>query len=77
MSQTDAKRQMFRRLVWIDEIRFRGFGCFECAWVFNASGSPTGNSFDEMMRNFELQCDREFSFQLCADHQRNSSAKKS
>jgi hypothetical protein len=28
--------------------------------VFNASGSPTGKSFDEAMRNFELQRDREF-----------------
>ena len=58
--QTDFKRRMPRRAVWIDEIRFRGFGCSECAWVFNASGSPTGKSFDEAMRNFELQRDREF-----------------
>jgi len=68
MSQTDAKRQMSRRLVWIDEKRFRGFGCSECAWVFNPSGSPAGNSFNEMMRNFELQRDREFSSHVCADH---------
>jgi hypothetical protein len=38
---------------------------------------PLAILFDEMMRNFELQRDREFSFQLYADHQRNSSAKKS
>ena len=74
MSQTDPKRQMPRRPVWIDEKRFRGFGCSECAWVFNPSGSPTGNSFDEMMRNFELQRDREFSSHVCADHPRNTSA---
>ncbi len=43
-------------------------GCSECAWVFNPSGPPTGNSFDEMMRNFELQRDREFSSHVCADH---------
>jgi hypothetical protein len=55
VSQTDPKIRVLRRLVWIEEKRFRGFGCSECAWVFNASGSPTGNSFDEMMRNFELQ----------------------
>jgi hypothetical protein len=67
MSQTNAKRQMPSRLVWIDEKRFRGFGCSECAWVFN----PTGNSFNEMMRNFELQRDREFSSHVCADHLRN------
>jgi hypothetical protein len=59
---------MPRRLVWIDGTRFRGFGCSECAWVFNTSGSPTGNSFDEMMRNFELQRDKEFTSHVCADH---------
>jgi len=75
MSQTGAKRRMARRLVWIDEIRLRGFGCSECAWVFNPSGLPTGNSFDEMMRNFEVRRDREFSFHVCADHPRNTSAK--
>jgi hypothetical protein len=48
---------MNRKLVWIEQPRFRGFGCSECAWVFNASGSPTGNSFDEMMRHFESQRD--------------------
>ena len=77
MSQTDPKSLMPRRLVWIDEKRFRGFGCSECAWVFNPSGSPTDHSFDEMMRIFKLQRDREFSSHLCADHPRDSSAKKS
>lgn len=75
MSQAGAKRRMARRLVWIDEIRLRGFGCSGCAWVFNPSGLPTGNSFDEMMRNFELQRDKEFSFHVCADHPRNTGAK--
>ena len=77
MSRTDPKTQMPRRLVWIDEKHFRGFGCSECAWVFNPSGSPTSSSFDEMMRNFELQRDGEFSSHLCADYPRNSSPKKS
>jgi hypothetical protein len=53
----------------MDEKRFRGFACSECAWVFNPSGPLTGNSFDEMMRNFELQRDRDFSSHVCADHQ--------
>jgi hypothetical protein len=66
---------MSRRLVWIDERLFRGFGCSECPWVFNPSGSPVGNSFDEMMQNFELQRDSEFSSHVCADHPRNASAK--
>jgi len=66
---------MPRKLVWIEEKRFRGFGCSGCAWVFNASGSPTGNSFDEMMRNFESQRDKEFTSHVCADHPRNTRAK--
>jgi hypothetical protein len=68
VSQTDPKTGMLRRLVWLEEKRFRGFGCSECAWVFSPSGPPTGNSFDEMMRNYELQRDREFSSHVCADH---------
>jgi hypothetical protein len=56
-------------------IHCRAFGCSECAWVFNPSDSVTGNSFDEVMRNFELQRDREFSSHVCSDHRRKTSAK--
>ena len=72
VSQDDTTRQMARNLVWIEGIHFKGFGCSGCAWVFNPS-DPTGNSFDEMMRNFELQRDREYSSHVCADHPRNTS----
>jgi len=75
LAGTATEAAMSRKLVWIEQPLFRGFGCSECAWVFNASGSPTGNSFDEMMRNFELQRDKEFSFHVCADHPRNTGAK--
>ena len=70
MSQTNAENQIPRRLVWIDETRFRAFVCSECAWVFDFSGSVTGNSLNEAIRNFELQRDREFSSHICADHPR-------
>jgi len=59
---------MSRKLMWIEQARFRGFGCSECGWRFKASGAPTGTSFDEMMRNFELQRDQEFTLHVCADH---------
>jgi hypothetical protein len=59
---------MSRTLVWIEQPRFRGFGCSECGWQFKPSGTPTGRSFDEMMRNFESQRDKEFRFHVCADH---------
>jgi hypothetical protein len=64
---------MSRKLVWIEQPRFRGWGCSECAWVFNPSSTPTGKSFDEMMQNFELQRDGEFTSHVCADHPRAKS----
>jgi hypothetical protein len=50
---------MSRKLVWIEQPRFRGFGCSECGWRFKPCGTPTGKSFHEMMRNFESQRDKE------------------
>jgi hypothetical protein len=67
---------MSRKLVWIDLERFRGFGCSDCGWRFKASGAPSGTSFDEMMRNFELQRDREFASHVCADSPRRQEHKK-
>jgi hypothetical protein len=64
-----TKAAMSRKLVWIEQQRFRGFGCSECGWRFQPSGAPTG-TFDEMMRNFELQRDKEFTLHVCADHPR-------
>src|SRR5713101_1578769 len=62
-----------RELGWIEHDRFRGWGCSECAWVFNPSGAPTGKSLDESKRNFELQRDKEFKLHVCADHPRAKS----
>jgi hypothetical protein len=61
---------MNQKLVWIEQPRFRGFGCSECGWLFKPSGPPAGTSFDEMMRAFELQRDKAFSLHVCADHPR-------
>jgi len=61
---------MRRELVWIEQQDFRGFGCSECGWRFQPSGPPTGASFDEMMRNYELQRDKAFTSHICADHPR-------
>ncbi len=62
-----------RELVWIEHDHFRGWGCSECAWVFNSSGAPTGKSLDESKRNFELQRDKEFKLHVCADRPRAKS----
>jgi hypothetical protein len=66
---------MNRRMIWIEQQRFRGWGCSECAWVFNPSGPAPGASFGEMMRNFELRRDREFTSHVCAHHARGKSTK--
>ncbi|MGD0793761.1 MAG: hypothetical protein ABR920_18510 [Terriglobales bacterium] len=67
---------MSPKLVWIEQQHFRGWGCSECAWVFNPSGAPTGKFFDEMVRNFELQRDKAFTLHVCADHPRAQSTEE-
>jgi hypothetical protein len=59
---------MRRELVWIERQGFWGWGCSECAWVFNPSGKPTGNSLDEMKQNYKEQRDKDFAAHLCAEH---------
>jgi hypothetical protein len=66
---------MSRTLMWIEQQRFRGFGCSECGWRFKPSGAPTGTSFDEMMRDVESQRDKEFALHVCADHRSAKSTK--
>jgi rubredoxin len=61
---------MRREVVWIDQSRFRGWGCSQCAWIFNPTGPPTGETFDAMMRNFESQRDKEFASHVCSNHLR-------
>jgi hypothetical protein len=65
-----------RKLIWVDKKSFQGFGCSACTWVFKSSGAPTGHSFDEMMRNFELQRDNEFTSHICAEHPHSQESKK-
>jgi hypothetical protein len=65
---------MIRKLVWIEQQRFRGFGCSDCGWQFTQSGPLPGTSFDDMMRNFELQRDKEFTLHVCAEHPRAKSS---
>jgi hypothetical protein len=66
---------MRRKLVWIAEPPFGGWGCSECAWVFNPSGSPTGSSLDEMKQNYIRQRDKEFAAHVCTEHPRARSTR--
>jgi hypothetical protein len=68
--QVDALRTQ----IWIDEPWFQGFGCSECAWVFNPSGPPVGNSLQEMKEIFERLRDKEFAIHICAEHPRAKNA---
>jgi len=66
---------MPRKLVWIEEQRFQGWGCSECAWVFNPSGAPTGKSLDEMKENYERRRDKYFAAHVCTEHPRAMNTK--
>ena len=57
-----------RTLKWIETPHFHGWGCSECAWVFNPSGPPVGNSFEEMKENYLQRRDEESAAHVCAEH---------
>jgi rubredoxin len=59
-----------RNLVWVERQNFQGWACTECAWVFNPSGPPSGESIDEMKTNYTLRRDKEFTSHVCADNAR-------
>jgi len=62
------RMEALRMLIWIEEPRLHGFGCSECAWTFNPSGPPVGNSLQEMKANYERLRDKEFTIHVCAEH---------
>ena len=62
-----------RKLIWIEEPHFLGWGCSECAWRFKPSGPPVGNSLQEMRDNYLRLRDDESAAHVCAKH---PSAKK-
>ncbi len=59
-----------RKLVWLVQENFQGWGCSDCAWVFNPTGPPVGKSIDEMMIQYQQQRDKEFAAHVCAAHPR-------
>jgi hypothetical protein len=62
-----AQEDSSRKLVWVEGQGAAGWGCSECAWVFNPSGHPFGKSLDETMRHFQAQLYEEFLSHGCAD----------
>lgn len=59
-----------RQLIWVKSVHSESWACSECAWAFNPSGPPLGNSLDEMKQNFERQRGKEFAAHVCAAHPR-------
>ena len=59
---------MPRKLVWIENATFEGFGCSECTWVFKPSSAIVKESLDEMKQEYEAQRDKEFAVHVCAEH---------
>jgi rubredoxin len=62
-------------MIWIQRPNLEGWGCSECAWVFNPSDPPTGPSLEEMKRTFEAKRDKEFDNHVCAAHPNAQTAK--
>jgi hypothetical protein len=63
-----------RKPIWIEEPRFEGYGCSECAWVFKPEGRPAGDSLDEMKEIFERLRNKAFAIHVCAEHARAKKA---
>ena len=66
---------MLRKMVWIENQNYEGFGCSECNWVFKPSGELVGESLDEMKRKYEAERDKEFTAHVCVKHPRATSPK--
>jgi hypothetical protein len=62
---------MRRELVWMDQPRFRGWGCSQCARVFNPLGPPIGETFDAIKQTFESHRDKEFARTLALNTRAN------
>jgi hypothetical protein len=74
MDMDKGQERSFRKLVLVETQGFKDWGCSECAWVFNPSGPPTGESLEDMKRNFQMQRSEEFASHDCAEHPRAKGA---
>jgi hypothetical protein len=61
---------MPRKLVWIENQNFQGFGCSECNWMFKPSNALLHESMDQMKQKFEAQRGKEFAAHVCAERPR-------
>jgi hypothetical protein len=59
-------RAMARKLVWIENQNFEGFGCSECQWVFKSTSPFVGRSLDKMKQAYEAEHANKFAAYVCA-----------
>ncbi len=64
-----------KTMIWMKSAQFEGWTCSDCAWIFNPSGPPVGNSLEDMKQDFERQRDGEFASHVCARHSRTKDEK--
>ncbi len=64
-----------KTIIWLKSTQFEGWACSDCAWIFNPSGPPVGNSLEDMKQDFERQRDKEFASHFCARHPRTRGEK--
>jgi hypothetical protein len=57
-----------RELVWVEKAGFTGWACAECAWWFNPSEIPAGNTIAEIKEKYERARDKNFESHVCAAH---------
>ena len=55
-------------LVWVEEQRSTGWACSGCAWQFNPSTFPAGNTLGEIKQNYEWQRDKDFESHVGVEH---------
>jgi len=59
-----------RHIISIESPGFMGWGCSQCARLFNPSDALVGSSLEEMKKDFELCRDRDFAAHVCAKYPR-------
>jgi hypothetical protein len=59
-----------RKLVQVEQPSSSGWGCSECAWMFDPSQIPSVNSFDEMTLALILEREKAFESHICSEYPR-------
>jgi hypothetical protein len=63
-----------RKLVWVENLKIAGWGCSECAWLFQPPQVPIGRSLDEWTAYLQRQLEEEFAAHDCAVQPRSEAA---